>query len=528
MTSFTDDFDTLDAALTAGQSWEKQIVAGDIIKNATHDLVESTGDGNYLVYGPVFTYTTSTASPVAFTVDRAHGFASGTSFEVVVQNDSHAAINGKWTATSTGTNTFTVVFDNTGDVIVDDGQVRMALSGTAQQVEALVWSNAESASHSATIWARFDRISGPIASVLSGYGARLTWDVSGDRTLDILKMDPITNAIEIMDTMAVTLATFNDDGTLRDLSVGQHLRLVVFDISEASSLLPQDANVMVRAYLNEVDDGQPTLQVVDNGRSRSGQSQPVHRNPGTWAISFGKANDIQYDAFAGIDTYTIPDAGIFRRDYSTLKELREKAVRKVTVGGVSNYNTTYLNEIATAAIQEVITECGDKAHFLERLENIYLRADPATRLVTMPDSVERVYQIFDSTTFEGIFWKMVATDSQGRQRVYIDPVPSAKDFTVYFRFQFVSLENDTDLLPIPKKWEEAAVVGMALRIAEDDGKIKLQASLEKRWQKAIRILKSAMSQINRSKDIRAEVIHRPRIRSRFGRLDLTGFNPFSN
>ena len=67
--------------------------------------------------------STSTANPAVITSSVAHGIATGSVFTVVIEGCSNAALNGSWTATSTGTTTFTIPVSGAAGATTNSGTV---------------------------------------------------------------------------------------------------------------------------------------------------------------------------------------------------------------------------------------------------------------------------------------------------------------------------------------------------------------------------------------------------------------------
>ena len=67
--------------------------------------------------------STSSANPAVITSSVNHGIATGATFTVAIEGCSNAALNGSWTATSTGTATFTIPVDGSGGATTSSGTV---------------------------------------------------------------------------------------------------------------------------------------------------------------------------------------------------------------------------------------------------------------------------------------------------------------------------------------------------------------------------------------------------------------------
>ena len=67
--------------------------------------------------------STSAANPADITSSVPHGVATGAVFTVVIEGCSNAALNGSWTATSTGATTFTIPVNGSGGATTNSGTV---------------------------------------------------------------------------------------------------------------------------------------------------------------------------------------------------------------------------------------------------------------------------------------------------------------------------------------------------------------------------------------------------------------------
>lgn len=395
-------------------------------------------------------------------------------------------------------------------------QYNGTVTGTGQSVEGLCYSLGESALHTAIIWARFTGVVGPPSSFTGGYGLSLTWNADGTRTLAIVKAEA-ASAITTLASTTVTLESLNST----DLSVSQHIRLNVVDI-EPQSQLPETP-VLIRAYVNNEDDGNPDLEHVDLGRSASAASPvtDVHRQAGTYAISFLAATEILFDAFAGRDDFVLPDYGYFDQQHHTLAELRTMVTRKISQNGITNYaagGNEIIDDAINDATSEVIRELGDKAEFRRRLSTYTLSADTTTHLTTMPHDVGRVFNIYTATGQQPVEWRLISQDELRRLLVLIEPWPSSTSLMVdhWQRYQPMSLA--TDYCAVPAEFDEAVRLGAILRLgAEDDRDLKYHSLIEKRWERAMQQIHNEMSRLRTQRKNRL-VAQVPNTRTGYSRL----------
>ena len=435
-------------------------------------------------------------------------FADLTDWESVIVSGTIAVTNGLCVSTGAG------------NYLHYNGTV----TGTGQALETKCYSLGESSTHTVIMWARFVGAGGPpFTSFSAGYGLSLTWNADGTRTLAIVKAET-SSTIVILASTTVTLESLNDT----DLGVLQHLRLNVVDL-EPQSQLPE-ALVLVRCYVNNEDDGNPDLEHVDMGRSTTGAS-PItasHRTAGTYALSFGAASDIQYDAFAGRDDFVLADYGYYGRQYHTLSELRTMVTRKISQNGITNYGSNgneTLNDAINDATDEVLRELGDKAEFRRRLDTYTLTADTTTHLTTMPHDVGRVFGIFTGTNQQPVEWRLISEDSLGRLQMLIEPWPSSTALVVDYWNRYSPMTLDTDYCAVPAQYDEAVRLGAILRLgAEDDRDIKYHALMEKRWSRALEQIHTDMSRIRAQRKQRVAAVP-PKLGRGYSRLMRShGFN----
>lgn len=492
MTTFQDSFATFN-----GANWQKVLTGGgDII--VLNDLISSTGAANYIFHATGSQVPTIPAGgpPITITVPSAHGFAVGKTFQIeLVATSAAPDIDGIYTATSVTSTSFSIPAG--AGAGSSDGTVRYGepLTGDTQSIEVFVFSLAQGATQSAIIWGRFDEAGGPIGSVTFGYGAQLSWGANGARTVSIVKIDPaIPGAIQTLATKTVVLQKKADGSS--DLQVRQHLGFTIADVPEQRSQLIQQP-VILRAYLNETDDGNPTIEHIDQGYAGAAVSQPLHRGNGTWAITFGAVSDIQYDEFAARDDYVIPDFGVFGRQFRTLLQVRESTIKKLTVGGVANYDATLVNMQINESIKRTIRNLGDKALFMERFIEISMTAD-TTFLVTLPEDVERVKEVWDVSGRFSLQWRRLYEDERGRQRIVIEPIPAERAVLLQYYQDFEPVVNDTDLIPIPRKFDDVVEWDVVRTISLIEREQAFHQATTGYWREARDELVKEMNRVHRS------------------------------
>ena len=401
MTIIQDDFDFLDTT----SKWYKFLTAGDIA--VINGMSFSSGANNFLVYkepGSLSITSSTIATPIEVTFGAVHGVAIGSKFYVSISScDAVIAefpflLNGVFEVTASDTSKGTI--QRTGVGAATTGVAYRHVSDASQRSELLVACSSEGAGLFGILWNRYDPSAQDGLTIGStGYGVKLSWEASGVRKISILKVDTTTGLLVELGSKVVSL--FQDQGT--DLGVLQRIKLITHNESALDSDLPQDV-VIVRAYINEDDDGKPELEVKDSGRHTGGTTLPPARAPGTFAISFGTVvNETLVDAVSMEYGYVLPKTGVYGRGYSTRSELRRRLSRLVSVGGSTNYDDTFLNEAIQDAILETINTLGDKAWDLHKSVTMSLTASD-DQLVTLNEDVGRVMHIWDAATHQPVLF----------------------------------------------------------------------------------------------------------------------------
>lgn len=450
--------------------------------------------------GVITTSASGGGTTYVFTLSTTHNYESGNFFYVEHSGLNDTDLDGKWLAFANSSTTYTI------DGLV--GGYTVGLEGSAfakypkyldsanQLLDALVYSIGESAQHKHILWGRITRgvafaESGP--NLPKGYGCVLTYAEDGSRTLEFVKVKP-TGQTESLAIRTVTLNQQNPGDGLTDLGVLQRLRFMIVDEERDNNLTEQ--SVVLRAYLNEDDLGQPTLEFRDDGIVLDPGTgvAPPWRQPGTWMISFGAAEETFYDTVSFTDAYVVPSFGVYGKKSRTLAELRAAVKRRLTIGGNTGYETELLDDAINDALLEAKSELGDKALFWMKLVPYTMTTDDQN-LCYLPEDVDRVIEVYDQTYGNGkVGWSYVVDDERGRCRVEINSHPDGRIYTVKYVASFEPLVNDGDFCPIPREHDEVVVIGAALRIhGEMELNQKAYSVLAQRWRKSMNDLQKIMS-----------------------------------
>jgi hypothetical protein len=348
-------------------------------------------------------------------------------------------------------------------------------TANTQQVSAAFTSLTEGPTAFGIIWIRSDFISSRY-----GYGLQLIWNADGSRTLNLVKVNYVTQYPDLVDTKTVTLISFDDS----DLGVLQSARLQAYDQPDGSTL--------VRGYLNEDDEALPALEFEDRG---TGLNNPPNRSVETYGFAFGAAATLQLDTITATDAYAQPDFGTFKVGHRTLSEIREELLMNVQGSVHTNNSSTVYNAMINQAACTEINKLGDQAMFLRRLE-LHVAEKDSDGLYLMGHNVERVLDIFDSSSKGPIDYYLVGMTNEGRLRLSLDESPGDSMYVRYMQ-RYQPMVADTDQCPIPQTYDEIVVLAAALRTVTVNRDKELFAVLAERYKSAFEATRIAMAAYNR-------------------------------
>jgi len=504
MTTYTDSFASL-----VTPPWVKVIVAGGTdITTLSTGLVYSTGAANYLAYALDSTAISSitAGSPTIIDLGTPHGYGAGEQFAVAISGATAgtglwALVNDHHIATRTGANTFTIPVDTTAATWAANGTAyynkkTTLLTDAQQDISALVTANAYAASSYVTLWARFDVRGGPLTALRAGYGVQLEWTAVGAPTCRILKVDPVDGTFHILSS--TTELTFYKNPVDTELEVTQLLRMVTLDEPVKGGSVEA---VRIRVYVNEDDEGHPTMEYIDRGAGDA----PIHRAAGTWALGFGGASTVLADSFDGSTTYVLPTFGAGREGHRTLSALRSSMTIEMARGSSTNLDSDELNIHLNDAVVDVLDFLGDAATWLWHIETQTLTAD-SEKLVTMKYDVDVVDAVWEAVSKSPVRWNLVVSDAaSGRRKLYLEDEPGGRSYTVRYREKWQPMVNDTDTCPVPQRFDELVRLNALMRLADARRDPDYSRTIMERYYRRRREVMSFLQRVKRMEHPRLTV-----------------------
>jgi len=358
-----------------------------------------------------------------------------------------------------------------------------------------------------------------------GVGARFTYGASGLRTLDIIAdsgggvvFGGSPASFLTKDVTSLTETADVAGSGVTDLLVLQEMRFIVTTI---------EGGMRLRAYINEDDDDQPTLEYRD------------YRDPheytgstfGSWYFAFGDsfARALKLSEVHARDyEEKIPEA-IQLGDRHSLSEIRANVLTRVdgsSVGTDRASDTAFMNELINSTVEEIIDEVGDVALFMQPVEEMTLTVD-ADRVATLPAYVDRVFTIVEIDKEFSTPWHFLGYTTDETVQVIFEKGYDATSgrHRVHYQMKYQRMDADDDLCIIPRRFTEAVVYGTILRIAEYDTNDSLHQQTLLRYQQKLKQIKQAMNRVLRTSKgqlrARRRVVHIP-----FGKhltTPITGF-----
>tara|TARA_R110000803_G_scaffold54250_3_gene110919 strand:- start:4152 stop:5738 length:1587 start_codon:yes stop_codon:yes gene_type:complete len=481
MVNLTEDFSTLsDSVWTKVLNQDSDIQAtnglGFAIDGPTPNFY--SGDGNYLFPNTeigIISVVDDTLGNTNFQLSGPHGQVVNDLFYIHIAGNTSSVtppeINGYHVASSTGTDTFKVLGLDISSLIsvIGDGVCRVPriLSGTSQETQCLGLATVEGATNGIMLWSRLHKSGGPLLNLRAGYGFQAIWGIDGARTLLLWKVDSTSGTLQIM--KSITGVDFIDaDDNLHRL---QHLRLVTYD--HADTVGGEVTRVVVRGYLNEDDDALPTIEYVDRG---SEEGNPIHRDPGTFGLSFTVVSQVVVDSWEGTDEYVIPAFGIQKGECRTRLEFRESLYALMSRANNNDIDTDRANMAIEYAISHVHNDMGDDA--LWRIKSRKFDLTAATDgTIELPWDIDRVIQVFETTGKYRVPWAEVIHDGDGDRRYIAIGNGLSGVFYVRYLERWEQLDEDTDCLPIPRRHDEVALLAAGMRMARHEHDQGFEASL---------------------------------------------------
>lgn len=356
-----------------------------------------------------------------------------------------------------------------------------------------------------------------------GVGVRFTFDNNDVRTLELILSSTagIGAAPDILLTKDVSTETLKADlqglGDT-DLLVLQEMRLIVTVV---------EGGLRMRGYINEDDDDQPDLEYIDF-------RDPFHFTGstfGNWFFAFGEsqAGDLKVAEIHARDYEERLPEVVQLQDRHTLGEIRANVLTRMdgsSTGTDRAGDTTFMNEIINSTVEEIISEVGDVAWFMQVVEELTFTPN-VDRVVTLPSYVDRVFTIVDVEREFSAPWQFLGKLADEVVQIVFEKGYSAtgRRLRVHYQMKYQRMDVDADQCPIPRRYTEAVVYGTIMRVAEFDTNDSLHQQTMGRFQQKLRQMRQDMNRLNRSTKVklqaRRRVVHIP-----FGKhltTPITGF-----
>lgn len=352
-------------------------------------------------------------------------------------------------------------------------------TGAGQEFEAFVAGASNLDGNGIIIWNRFDTVADYDPTVPTvGYGLSLGWNTDGTRPLSLIKINKATAALELLATLSnVTLDT-GPGGT--DIGYAQLIRLVTVTLG--------DGSVLVRGYVNQDDDSDPTIEAVDRGQVTTGASATMHLDAGTYAITLSGTSTVSVDRVTVRDDYVLSGFSDYKTGRRTLSELRTNLKLKMDRGIASNLSDEYLNTVLNDAVEHEMDDLADLATFTRKMRTEALTED-AAQLVTLPYDVDTIIDIYDASSNQPVEWRLIHVDSANRAVIHMPRSPGGESYQILYNEKWEPMEEDTDECVIPQRFDEIVVLGALLRVGTADRDARYTRGIEELYRarkKAVR------------------------------------------
>jgi len=354
-----------------------------------------------------------------------------------------------------------------------------------------------------------------------GYGVRLTYANNSVRTLEIIRDDgtAITAGGSPTSVATVTLTTAQIlSQSSSDLNVLQEIRLIA---------TPVEGGTRVRAYVNEDDDDTPNLEYVDHRDSFDLTGSAL----GQWYFHFDEAplRTLKVAEIHGDDIEEREPDDVQIKDRHNLGEIRANVLTRMdgsSTGTDRAGDTVFMNEIINSTVEEIITEVGDVAWFMQVVEELTF-IPTVDRVVTLPTYIDRIFTIVDVEREFSAPWQFLGKLANEVSQIVFEKGYNAKGrrLRVHYQMKYQRMDVDADPCPIPRRYTETVVYGTIMRVAEFDTNDSLHAQTMARFQQKLRQMRQDMNRLNRTTKVklqaRRRVVHIP-----FGKhltTPITGF-----
>lgn len=466
---------------TSTSDWGRAVKANTPPVSADQDIRAIVACGSQNELGSVGLTSISGTSPATVTTSTPHGM-SGTNqviFFGVTTATGTTNINGVvYTAIVTGASTFTVAG---------------ITAGTYTVASALVYQWKNFVAIAARVTGTADASGYPV-QYRTGYVAWLNYEPANVRRLVLFRYVNDGATVDQLIWLTTTTSFTMNQVDSSDRAVGQEIRLTV-------TTTPDDV-VRCRIYLNNDDDDNPTIDYVDRGRDFYTQNGFAFLPPilvaGYWSILLGWDSTgvsghtgVALSTVSATDNFAVEEENPYAG--RTLAQLREAVERTVNRSTATNFSGTTVNAFLNDAQEQLLAELGDLAIFARRTEQMTLYSDSLYRTY-MPRHVDKVEHIWDGNGNSRRWWLRDYADD-GVLVIQLEQVPGdgGADYVVSYFKRYAPMLTDTDRTIIPRRLDEALVIGAALRVAEHDSDQTWYASLLNRWRMAVHDAKVHMN-----------------------------------
>lgn len=243
------------------------------------------------------------------------------------------------------------------------------------------------------------------------------------------------------------------EGGLQYTNVAQELRI---------RAVRWDGGIRVLAYLNEPDDGVPTVSYghqIDHL-----PDEPVGATYG--ALVFRSTITTAESFIVGaIEGRSVPAQPTL--DRPTLSEVRNQCLLRWERRNTSNnFDADIIDDFINDTQREIINRLGNSAAFMRTDETVTLTIDTNDD-ITLPYRVAKLVHLMDSGSNEYIPYQWYSTADDGSLKIHLQKRGSGS-FRLFYERRLTDMYVDGDLALIPRRYMEALVQGALMRMAQSD------------------------------------------------------------
>lgn len=340
-----------------------------------------------------------------------------------------------------------------------------------------------------------------------GYLAQLSWEVSGVRKITILRYDmgaqlgiTAAGSATILGSYTLLTEEVNRDSSSADFKISQDFRMIVDDDNRKAG------RVRVRAYLNNLDDESPQLELFDTGAETA--SPPVATSPlsiareGAFGFQFF-SQEMGMNLFQVADYYAQTSNATPAKDNTrTLGTLRDNVKTRVERSTGSTFPDSLYEDWLREAQDEIVNELGMMAMFL-RNRKVYT-LDPededlqnGTKRYILPKEIRWIESLKSSATQQELSWEFAYQDESGRMviDVFADDRGSGPYDMIYFTHPR-RFELTTDESSIPREFRNVLIQLAIVKAAQyhSDGNLEISARGE--YARVYKVMSMSMQRIH--------------------------------